>query len=51
MCLYHPSDISVASGIVIIIVFVIVGVYNRSQMRTSKCTRLIFGVNIGLHPS
>jgi len=27
---------------------VVVGVCNRSQMRTSKCTCLIFGVSIGL---
>ena len=35
-----------ASGVVG--VGVVVGVCNRSQMRTSKCTYLIFGVSIGL---
>ena len=30
--------------------FGVVGVYNRSQMRTSKCTCLVFGVSIGLDP-
>jgi len=35
----------VVSGIVV------VGVCNRCQMRTSKCTCLIFGVSIGLDPS
>jgi len=44
----RPSGCTVASGVVI--VGVIVGVCNRSQMRTSKCTRLIFGVSIGLDP-
>jgi len=34
-----------ASGVV-----VVVGVCNRSQRRTSKCTCLIFGVSIGLDP-
>ena len=29
-------------------VALLVGVCNRSQMKTSKCTRLIFGVSIGL---
>ena len=36
-----PSGCTVASGVV-------VGVCNRSQMRTSKCTCLVFGVSIGL---
>jgi len=40
----RPSGCTVASGVVV----VVVGVCNRSQMRTSKCTRLIFGVSIGL---
>jgi len=45
----------VASGIVvvvvgIVVVVVVVGVCNRSQMRTSKCTCLIFGVSTGLDP-
>jgi len=29
---------------------VVVGVCNRSQMRTNKCTCVIFGVSIGLDP-
>jgi len=36
---------TVVSGIVV------VGVCNRSQMRTSKCTCLIFGVSIGKDPA
>jgi len=36
----------VASGVV----GVVVDVCNRSQMRTSKCKCLIFGVSIGLDP-
>jgi len=35
---------TVVSGIV----GVVIGVCNRSQMRTSKCTCLIFGASIGL---
>jgi len=42
ICLYSPSDRTVASGVVG------VGNYNHSQMRTSKCTCVIFGVSIGL---
>jgi len=42
----RPSGCTVASGVVVIVV----GVCNRSQMRTSKCTCLIFGVSIGLDP-
>jgi len=37
-----------ASGVFVVVV---VGVCNRSQMRTSKCTCLIFGASIGLYPS
>jgi len=37
----------VASDVVVVVV---VGVCNRSQMRTSKLTCLIFGVSIGLDP-
>jgi len=37
----------VASGVVGVVVVV---VCNHSQMRTSKCTCLIFGVSIGLDP-
>ena len=40
------SGCTVASGVVV----VVVGVCNRSQMRTGKCTCLIFGVSIGLDP-
>jgi len=40
-----PQCRTVASGIVI------VGVCNRSQMKTSKCTCVIFGVSIDLHHS
>jgi len=43
------SDRTVASGVVVIVV-VVGGVCNRSQMRTSKCTCLIFGVSIDLDP-
>jgi len=46
----HPSGCTVASSVVIVVV-VVVGVCNCSQMRTSKCTCLIFGVSIGLDPS
>jgi len=35
----------VASGVVVVVV--VVGVCNRPQMRTSRCTCLIFGVSIG----
>ena len=38
-----PSGCTVVSGVV-------VGVCNRSQMRTSKCICLIFGVSICLDP-
>ena len=40
-----PGDCTVVSGVVVVIV---VGVCNHSQMRTSTC--LIFGVSIGLEP-
>ena len=51
-----PSDCTVASCVVVVVVVVIVvvvvvGVCNHSQMRTSKCTCLIFGVSTGLDPS
>jgi len=39
--LCRPSGCTVVSGVV-----VVVGVCNRSQMRTSKCTCLIIGVSI-----
>ena len=38
----------VASGVVGVVV--VVSICNRSQMRTRKCTRLMFGVSIGLDP-
>jgi len=48
----RPNDHTVPSGIVgVVVVIVVVGVCNRSQMRTSKCTCLIFDVSIGLDPS
>ena len=37
------------SGVVVVVV--VVGVCNRSQMRTIKCTCLIFGMSIVLDPS
>jgi len=46
--------ITVAFGIVLVIVVVgfvvVVVVCNHSQMRTSKCTCLIFGLSVGLDP-
>ena len=45
-----PSDGTVTSGVVGVVV-VVVGVCNRSQMRTSKCTYLSFDVSIGLDHS
>ena len=45
LAICRPSGCTVVSGIVVVVV---VGVCNHSQMRTSKCTCLIFGVNIGL---
>ena len=47
LAICRTSDRTVASGVV----GVVVGVCNHSQMRTSKCTCLIFGMNIGLDPS
>jgi len=46
LAIRRPSGSTVASGVVV----VVVGVCNRSQMRTSKCTCLIFGMSIGLDP-
>jgi len=43
-----PSGCTVASGVVGVVVVVDGGVCNRSQMRTGKCTCLIFGISIGL---
>jgi len=58
---YHTCTLSVLSNhwryVALVVVLassvvgvVVVGVCNRSQMRTSKCTCLIFGVSIGLDP-
>jgi len=44
-----PSGCTVASSVVVVVV--VVGVCNRCQMRTSKCTCLIFDVSIGLDPA
>jgi len=44
LAICRPSDRTVAS----VVVVVVVGIYNRSQIRTSKCIYLIFGVSIGL---
>jgi len=43
LAICRSSGCTVASGVV--------GICNRSQMRTSKCTCLIFGVRIVLDPS
>jgi len=43
----RPSGCTVVCDVVVVVV---VGVCNRSQMRTSKCTCLIVGVSIGLDP-
>jgi len=52
LAICRASGCTVASDVVIVVVvvLVVVGVCNRSQMRTSKCTCLIFGVNIDLDP-
>jgi len=51
LAICRPSGCTVASGVVGVVV--VVGVCDRSQMRTSKCkfTCLIFGVSIGLDPA
>ena len=48
LAICRPTDCTVASGVVGVVV--VVGVCNRSQMRTSKRTCLIFGVSIDLDP-
>jgi len=48
LAICRTSGCTVASGVVGVVVAV--GVCNRSQMRTSKRTCLIFGVSIGLDP-
>ena len=45
LAICRPSGCTEVSGVV-----VVVGVCNCSRMRTSKCTCLIFGVNVGLDP-
>jgi len=52
LAICRPSGCTVASGVVGVgvVVVVVVGVCNRSQMRTSKYTCLIFGMSIGLDP-
>jgi len=49
LAICRPSGCTVVYGVVVDVV-VVVGVCNRSQMRTSKCTCLTFGVSIGLDP-
>ena len=49
LAICRPSGCTVVFGVVGVIV-VVVGVCNRFQTRTSKCTCLIFGVSIGLDP-
>jgi len=46
LAICRPSGCTVASGVVVVVVVVC----NRSQMRTSKCTCLFFGVSIDLGP-
>jgi len=52
LAISRPSGCTVASGVVVVgvVVVVVVGVYNRSQMRTSKCACLIFDVSVDLDP-
>jgi len=49
----RPSGCTMASGVVGVVVVVVIvgGDCNHSQMRTTKCACLIFGVRIGLDPS
>jgi len=47
LAICRHSGCTVASGVVGVVV-VVVGICNRSQMRTSKCTCLIFGMSIGV---
>ena len=46
LAICRPSGCTVVSGVVV----VVVGVCNRSQMKTSKCTCIIFGLSMGLDP-
>jgi len=51
LAIRRPNGCTVASGVVgVVVVVVVAGVCNHSQMRTSKCTCLVFGVSIGLDP-
>jgi len=50
LAICRPNGCTVTSGVVGVVVVVFVGVCNRSQMRTSKCTWLFFDVSIGLDP-
>ena len=47
LAICRTSGCTVAS-VVVVVVVVSGGVCNRSQMRTNKCTCLMFGVSIGL---
>ena len=51
LAICRPSGCTVAYGVDGVVVVVGGGVCNRSQMRTSKCTCLIFGASIGLDPA
>jgi len=46
----RPSGCTVASGVVVVVIVIVIGICNRSKMRTSKCTCLIFDASIGLDP-
>jgi len=47
LAICRPSGCTLVSGVVVVVV---VGVCNGSEIRTSKCTCLIFRVSIGLDP-
>jgi len=49
LAICRPAGCTVLSGVVVVVI-VVVGDCNRSQMRTSKYTCLIFGVSTGLDP-
>jgi len=48
LAICRPSGCTVMFGVAVVVVVVGGGVCNCSQMRTSKCTCLIFGASIGL---
>jgi len=50
LAICRPIGCTVASGVIGVVVVVVVGVCNRSQMRISKCTCLILGISIDLDP-